>query len=191
MEAFLISTGIVGLAEIGDKTQLLAFLLAAKFRKPLPIVLAILVATIANHAFAAAVGAWITSMLGPDVLRWVLGVSFLAMAAWTLIPDKLDEDETKLAKYGVFLTTLIAFFMAEMGDKTQVATVALAARYHDIVSVVLGTTFGMMLANVPAVYLGDKIANRVSLRLVHGIAALVFAALGVATLLGAGAALGF
>ncbi|MBH1982721.1 MAG: TMEM165/GDT1 family protein [Burkholderiales bacterium] len=191
MEAFLISTGIVGLAEIGDKTQLLAFLLAAKFRKPLPIVLAIFVATVANHAFAAAVGAWITSMLGPDVLRWVLGVSFLAMAAWTLIPDKLDEDETKLAKYGVFLTTLIAFFMAEMGDKTQVATVALAARYHDIVSVVLGTTFGMMLANVPAVYLGDKIANRVSLRLVHGIAALVFAALGVATLLGAGAALGF
>ena len=191
MEAFLISTGIVGLAEIGDKTQLLAFLLAAKFRRPLPIVLAILVATIANHAFAAAVGAWITSMLGPDVLRWVLGVSFLAMAAWTLIPDKLDEDETKLARYGVFLTTLIAFFMAEMGDKTQVATVALAARYHDIVSVVLGTTFGMMLANVPAVYLGDKIANRVSLRLVHGIAALVFAVLGVATLLGAGAALGF
>ena len=191
MEAFLISTGIVGLAEIGDKTQLLAFLLAAKFRKPLPIVLAIFVATVANHAFAAAVGAWITSMLGPDVLRWVLGVSFLAMAAWTLIPDKLDEDETKLAKYGVFLTTLIAFFMAEMGDKTQVATVALAARYHDIVSVVLGTTFGMMLANVPAVYLGDKIANRVSLRLVHGIAALVFAALGVATLLGACAALGF
>ncbi len=191
MEAFLISTGIVGLAEIGDKTQLLAFLLAAKFRKPLPIVLAIFVATIANHAFAAAVGAWITSMLGPDVLRWVLGVSFLAMAAWTLIPDKLDEDETKLARYGVFLTTLIAFFMAEMGDKTQVATVALAARYHDIVSVVLGTTFGMMLANVPAVYLGDRIANRVPLRLVHGIAALIFAVLGVATLLGAGAALGF
>ena len=191
MEAFLISTGIVGLAEIGDKTQLLAFLLAAKFRKPLPIVLAIFVATVANHAFAAAVGAWITSMLGPDVLRWVLGVSFLAMAAWTLIPDKLDEEDTKLAKYGVFLTTLIAFFMAEMGDKTQVATVALAARYNDIVSVVLGTTFGMMLANVPAVYLGDKIANRVSLRLVHGIAALVFAVLGVATLLGAGAALGF
>ncbi len=191
MEAFLISTGIVGLAEIGDKTQLLAFLLAAKFRRPLPIVLAILVATIANHAFAAAVGAWITSMLGPDVLRWVLGVSFLAMAAWTLIPDKLDEEDTKLARYGVFLTTLIAFFMAEMGDKTQVATVALAARYHDIASVVLGTTFGMMLANVPAVYLGDKIANRVSLRLVHGIAALVFAVLGVATLLGAGSALGF
>lgn len=191
MEAFLISTGIVGLAEIGDKTQLLAFLLAAKFRKPLPIVLAILVATIVNHAFAAAVGAWITSMLGPNVLRWVLGVSFLVMAAWTLIPDKIDEDDTKLAKYGVFLTTLIAFFMAEMGDKTQVATVALAARYHDVYSVVLGTTVGMMLANVPAVYLGDRIANKVSLPLVHGIAAIVFAVLGVATLLGAGKLLGF
>ncbi len=191
MEAFLISTGIVGLAEIGDKTQLLAFVLAAKFRRPLPIVLAIFVATIVNHAFAAAIGAWVTSLLGPDVLRWVLGVSFLAMAAWTLIPDKLDEEDTKLARYGVFLTTLLAFFMAEMGDKTQVATVALAARYHDVYSVVLGTTLGMMLANVPAVYLGDRIAGRVSLRLVHGIAALVFAVLGAATLLGAGAVLGF
>ena len=191
MEAFLISTGIVALAEIGDKTQLLAFVLAAKFRRPLPIVLAIFVATIVNHAFAAAIGAWVTSLLGPDVLRWVLGVSFLAMAAWTLIPDKLDEEDTKLARYGVFLTTLLAFFMAEMGDKTQVATVALAARYHDVYAVVLGTTLGMMLANVPAVYLGDRIAGRVSLRLVHGIAALVFAGLGAATLLGAGAALGF
>lgn len=191
MEAFLISTGIVGLAEIGDKTQLLAFVLAAKFRRPLPIVLAIFVATIVNHAFAAAIGAWVTSLLGPDVLRWVLGVSFLAMAAWTLIPDKLDEEDTKLARYGVFLTTLLAFFMAEMGDKTQVATVALAARYHDVYAVVSGTTLGMMLANVPAVYLGDRIAGRVSLRLVHGIAALVFAGLGAATLLGAGAALGF
>ena len=191
MEAFLISTGIVGLAEIGDKTQLLAFVLAAKFRRPLPIVLAIFVATIVNHACAAAIGAWVTSVLGPGLLRWVLGVSFLAMAAWTLIPDKLDEEDTKLAGYGVFLTTLLAFFMAEMGDKTQVATVALAARYHDVYAVVLGTTLGMMLANVPAVYLGDKIAGRVSLRLVHGIAALVFAVLGAATLLGAGAALGF
>lgn len=191
MEAFLISTGIVGLAEIGDKTQLLAFVLAAKFRRPLPIVLAIFVATIVNHAFAAAIGAWVTSLLGPDVLRWVLGVSFLAMAAWTLIPDKLDEEDTKLARYGVFLTTLLAFFMAEMGDKTQVATVALAARYHDVYAVVSGTTLGMVLANVPAVYLGDRIAGRVSLRLVHGIAALVFAGLGAATLLGAGAALGF
>ncbi len=191
MEAFLISTGIVGLAEIGDKTQLLAFVLAAKFRRPVPIVLAIFIATIVNHAFAAAIGSWITGMLGPDLLRWVLGVSFLVMAAWTLIPDKLDEDDAKLAKYGVFLTTLLAFFMAEMGDKTQVATVALAARYDSMLAVVLGTTFGMMLANVPAVYLGDRIAGRIPLRLVHGIAALVFAVLGVATLLGAGAALGF
>ena len=191
MEAFLISTGIVGLAEIGDKTQLLAFVLAAKFRRPVPIVLAIFIATIVNHAFAAAIGSWITGMLGPDLLRWVLGVSFLVMAAWTLIPDKLDEDDAKLAKYGVFLTTLLAFFMAEMGDKTQVATVALAARYDSMLAVVLGTTFGMMLANVPAVYLGDRIAGRIPLRLVHGIAALVCAVLGVATLLGAGAALGF
>lgn len=191
MEAFLISTGIVGLAEIGDKTQLLAFVLAAKFRRPVPIVLAIFIATIVNHAFAAAIGSWITGMLGPDLLRWVLGVSFLVMAAWTLIPDKLDEDDAKLAKYGVFLTTLLAFFMAEMGDKTQVATVALAARYDSMLAVVLGTTCGMMLANVPAVYLGDRIAGRIPLRLVHGIAALVFAVLGVATLLGAGRALGF
>ncbi|HEX5343324.1 MAG TPA: TMEM165/GDT1 family protein [Duganella sp.] len=190
MEAFLVSTGIVALAEIGDKTQLLAFVLAARFRRPLPIVAGIFVATIANHAFAAAIGAWITSLMGPEVLRWVLGVSFLAMAAWTLVPDKLDDDETELARYGVFLTTLIAFFLAEMGDKTQVATVALAARYHGIVAVVAGTTLGMMLANVPAVYFGDKIANKVSLKLVHGIAALIFAALGVATLLGAGASLG-
>ena len=190
MEAFFVSTGIVALAEIGDKTQLLAFCLAAKFRRPLPIVAAIFVATIANHAFAAAVGAWITSLMGPDILRWVLGLSFLAMAAWTLVPDKIDEDDMPLAKYGVFLTTLIAFFIAEMGDKTQVATVALAARYDSLVAVVCGTTFGMMLANVPAVYLGDRIANRVSLKLVHGIAALVFAVLGVATLLGAGSSLG-
>ncbi|WP_373990075.1 TMEM165/GDT1 family protein [Duganella sp. BuS-21] len=190
MEAFLVSTGIVALAEIGDKTQLLAFVLAARFRRPLPIVAGIFVATIANHAFAAAIGAWITSLMGPELLRWVLGGSFLAMAAWTLVPDKLDEEDTPLARYGVFLTTLIAFFIAEMGDKTQVATVALAARYHGIVAVVAGTTLGMMLANVPAVYFGDRIANRVSLKLVHGIAALIFAALGVATLSGAGASLG-
>ncbi|QJD90891.1 TMEM165/GDT1 family protein [Duganella dendranthematis] len=190
MEAFFVSTGIVALAEIGDKTQLLAFVLAARFRRPLPIVAAILVATIANHAFAAAIGTWITSMLGPELLRWVLGASFLAMAAWTLVPDKLDEEDAKLAKYGVFLTTLIAFFLAEMGDKTQVATVALAARYHSMVAVVCGTTLGMMLANVPAVYFGDRIANKISLKLVHGIAAVIFAVLGVATLLGAGASLG-
>lgn len=190
MEAFLVSTGIVALAEIGDKTQLLAFLLAAKFRKPLPSVLAILVATIANPTFAAAIGTWVTSMLSPEILRWALGISFLAMAAWTLIPDKFEEGDAKLAKYGVFLTTLIAFFLAEMGDKTQIATVALAAQYSTFFAVVAGTTFGMMLANVPAVYLGDRIAGRLPIRLVHGIAAIVFAILGVATLLGAGTRFG-
>jgi putative Ca2+/H+ antiporter (TMEM165/GDT1 family) len=190
MESFLISSGIVALAEIGDKTQLLAFLLAAKFRKPLPIVLGILVATIANHAGAAAIGSWITALAGPDILRWVLGVSFLAMAAWIMVPDEIDEEEAKLAKYGVFLTTLIAFFMAEMGDKTQVATVALAARFDNFYGVVAGTTFGMMLANVPAVYFGDKIAHKVPLKLVHGVAAIIFAILGAATLMGAGASIG-
>jgi putative Ca2+/H+ antiporter (TMEM165/GDT1 family) len=191
MEAFLISTGIVALAEIGDKTQLLAFLLAAKFRRPVPIVLGILVATVANHGLAAAVGAWISSLLGPEAMRWVLGVSFLAMAAWTLVPDKLDDGDAKVGGYGVFVATLIAFFIAEMGDKTQLATVALAARFDAMWAVVAGTTFGMMLANVPAVYFGERIANKVPLKLVHGIAAAIFATLGIATLLGAGARLGF
>ena len=190
MEAFLVSTSIVALAEIGDKTQLLAFILAAKFRKPLPIVLGILLATIANHAFAGAVGAWLTLLMGPTTLRWVLGVSFIAMAIWTLIPDKFDEDDAKLAHMGVFGTTLVAFFLAEMGDKTQVATVALAAQYQSLLSVVAGTTLGMMLANVPAVLLGDRIAHRMPTRLVHAVAAAIFAVLGVATLLGAGESLG-
>jgi len=191
MEAFLISTGIVALAEIGDKTQLLAFILAAKFRKPVPIILGILAATLVNHGFAGALGAWITSLLSPETLRWVLGVSFLAMAAWTLIPDKFEEEDAQLAKSGVFVATLIAFFLAEMGDKTQVATVALAAQYNSLIAVVAGTTLGMMLANVPAVLLGDRIANRMPVRLVHGIAAAIFAVLGVATLMGAGRSLGF
>lgn len=191
MESFFVSTGIVALAEIGDKTQLLSFLLAAKFRKPLPIVAAILVATLFNHAFAAAVGAWITTLLGPEVLRWILGISFLLMAGWTLIPDKLDENDTKLAKYGVFLTTLIAFFLAEMGDKTQVATIALAAKFHAFWPVLAGTTFGMMLANVPAVYCGNKLAGRMPVTLVHRIAAVIFAILGIATLLGMGESMGF
>ena len=191
MEAFLISTGIVALAEIGDKTQLLAFILAAKFRKPVPIVLGILVATLANHGFAGAVGSWITTLMGPETLRWVLGVSFIAMAGWTLIPDKFDEEDAKLARFGVFTTTLIAFFLAEMGDKTQVATVALAAQYQSLVAVVAGTTLGMMVANVPAVIMGDKIADKMPVKLVHRIAAVIFAVLGVATLLGAGKAFGF
>jgi Ca2+/H+ antiporter, TMEM165/GDT1 family len=186
MDAFLVSTGIVALAEVGDKTQLLAFILAAKFRKPVPIVLGILVATIANHAFAGALGSWITSVVSPEVMRWVLGLSFLGMAAWTLIPDKFDEDEAKLARYGVFGTTLIAFFLAEMGDKTQIATVALAAQYNSVVAVVAGTTLGMMIANVPAVLLGDRIAHKMPTRFVHGIAAVIFAVLGIATLAGMG-----
>jgi putative Ca2+/H+ antiporter (TMEM165/GDT1 family) len=190
MDAFLVSTGIVALAEIGDKTQLLAFLLAAKFRRPLPIILAILVATVVNHAFAAAAGAWVASAMGPNVMRWVLGVSFLVMAAWIMVPDKIDEDEASLAKYGVFLTTLVAFFLAEMGDKTQIATVALAARYDSTIAVVAGTTFGMMLANVPAVLFGERISRNMPLKLVHGIAALMFALLGIGTLLGAGARFG-
>lgn len=191
MEAFLVSTGIVALAEIGDKTQLLAFILAAKFRKPLPIVLGILIATLANHSFAGMIGSWITTQIGPETMRWVLGVSFIAMALWTLIPDKFDEKDAKLARFGVFGTTLIAFFLAEMGDKTQVATVALAAQYQSVLVVVAGTTFGMMIANVPAVLLGDRIAERLPVRTVHAIAAAIFAVLGVATLLGAGERFGF
>ena len=193
MEAFLISTGIVALAEIGDKTQLLAFLLAAKFKKPWPIVAGIFVATIANHAGAGALGAWITAAVGPQIMRWVLGVGFIAMAIWTLIPDKIDEDDANSARshYGVFGTTVVAFFLAEMGDKTQIATIALAAQYNAFYAVVAGTTLGMMIANVPAVFLGSKIANKVPVRLVHGIAALIFALLGVATLLGWGARFGF
>ena len=191
MDAFLVSTAIVALAEIGDKTQLLAFILAAKFRRPWPIVLGILVATLANHAFAAAVGTWLTTLRGPQTLRWVLGLSFIAMAVWTLIPDKLDEDDAKLPRFGVFGATLIAFFLAEMGDKTQVATVALAAQYQMLVAVVAGTTLGMMIANVPAVLLGDRIAARMPVKLVHGIAAAIFLGLGIATLAGAGESLGF
>ena len=172
---------------MGDKTQLLAIVLAAMFRRPWPIVAGIFVATLANHAVAGALGSWVAYLLGPDVLRWVIGLSFLAMATWMLIPDKIDEDTAAgKQRFGVFGTTVIAFFLAEMGDKTQIATVALAARYVDVVAVVLGTTLGMMLANVPAVFLGDKIAQRVSMRVVHGVAAAIFAVLGVLTLLNVG-----
>ena len=187
MEAFLVSTGVVALGEMGDKTQLLAIVLAATFRKPIPIIAGILVATLANHAAAGAVGGWVAQALGPDLLRWVIGVSFLVMAGWMLIPDKIDDDAASgKQRFGVFGTTVVAFFLAEMGDKTQIATVALAARYIDIVQVVLGTTFGMMLANVPAVYLGNKIAKKVSMPLVHGVAAIIFAILGVLTLYNVG-----
>ena len=182
IDAFLVSTGIVALAEMGDKTQLLALLLAARFRKPWPIVAGIFVATVANHALAGAAGAWVTTVLGPDVLRWVLGVSFIAMAAWMLIPDKADDLATNDApRFGVFGTTVAVFFLAEMGDKTQIATVMLAARYNPY-WVVVGSTLGMMLANAPAVWFGEKITRLLPMRVVHVVSALVFAVLGVVAL---------
>ncbi|MES2977807.1 MAG: TMEM165/GDT1 family protein [Pseudomonadota bacterium] len=184
MEAFLLSTGIVALAEMGDKTQLLALILAVRFRKPWPIVLGILVATLANHAMAGALGAWVNTLVSPQVLRWGLGISFLAMAVWMLIPDKFDEGEGAAAapRLGVFGTTVVVFFLAEMGDKTQIATVMLAARFDNYVGVVAGTTLGMMLANVPVVWLGERVTRMVPLRVVHIVSALVFAVLGVLAL---------
>jgi putative Ca2+/H+ antiporter (TMEM165/GDT1 family) len=186
VEAFLVSTGVVALAEIGDKTQLLALVLAAKFRRPLPIILGILVATLVNHALAGAVGAWIASVVGPVAMRWILGLSFIAMAAWTMVPDKYDEAQERPPRFGVFGTTLVAFFLVEMGDKTQIATVALAAKYASLAGVVAGTTLGMMIANVPAVLLGEVAARRLPMRLVHGIAAGIFLVLGLSVLAGAG-----
>jgi putative Ca2+/H+ antiporter (TMEM165/GDT1 family) len=184
MEALLISTGVVALAEIGDKTQLLAFILAARFKRPLPIILGILCATIVNHGLAGALGTWITSVISPDVMRWILGVSFIAMAIWTLIPDKIEEEETQVAhRFGVFGATLITFFLAEMGDKTQLATVALAAHYSAPIMVVIGTTMGMLIADVPAVFVGNKFAEKIPMKLVHSIAAGIFAVMGVLTLL--------
>ncbi|TXJ07821.1 MAG: TMEM165/GDT1 family protein [Acinetobacter sp.] len=183
MDAFLISTGLVALAEMGDKTQLLALLLAAKFRKPIPIILAILIATLVNHALAAAVGQWLTALVPVQVMHWILALSFIAMGAWMLIPDKLDDESgsvNRWQKYGVFATTFILFFLAEMGDKTQIATVALSARFDDFIFVVMGTTAGMMLANAPAVIIGDKMANRLPIALIHKIAAAIFFILGVA-----------
>lgn len=192
MESLLVSTGVVALAEIGDKTQLLAFILAARFKKPIPIILGILVATLINHGLAGALGAWITSTVTPEILRWVLGLSFIGMAIWTMIPDKIEEEETKVAqKFGVFGATLITFFLAEMGDKTQIATVAMAAHYAAPLLVVIGTTLGMLIADVPAVLIGDKLANKIPMKLVHSIAAAIFAILGIATLLGAGSGFGF
>jgi Ca2+/H+ antiporter, TMEM165/GDT1 family len=186
LEAFFVSTGIVALAEIGDKTQLLAFVLSAKFRKPMPIIAGIFVATILNHAGAGALGAWLQALLAPEVLRWIVGIGFLAMAAWILVPDKVDDGGSTATRFGVFGTTVVAFFLAEMGDKTQIATIALAAKYSSFYLVVLGTTFGMMLANVPAVLLGDMVGKNASkklpLKLIHGVVAIIFAILGIATL---------
>jgi putative Ca2+/H+ antiporter (TMEM165/GDT1 family) len=183
LTALLVSIGVVALAEIADKTQLLALVLAARFRRPWPIILGILVATLANHFLAGAVGTFIARQLGDDVLRWALGVSFIAMAVWTLIPDRIDAPQAHDARLGVFGTTLVAFFLVEMGDKTQIATVALAAKYEALAAVVLGTTIGMMIANVPAVVLGNVAADRMPVRLVHGIAAVIFLLLGIAALL--------
>jgi len=187
LEAFWVSTGVVALGEMGDKTQLLAILLTARFRKPLPIIAGILVATLANHALAGAVGSAVAKALGPDVLRWVIGVSFIAMAVWILVPDRADDEAAgSNTKLGVFAATTVAFFLAEMGDKTQIATVALAARYNDFLAVVGGSTLGMMLANVPAVFLGERIARAVPMRWVHGLSAVLFAVLGVLTLFNVG-----
>ncbi|UZD54274.1 TMEM165/GDT1 family protein [Caldimonas aquatica] len=187
MESLIVSTGVVALAEIGDKTQLLSLLLAARFRRPAPIILGIFAATLLNHAGAGALGAWITSWLGPQWLRWVLGVSFLVMAVWMLVPDKLEAAEgAERPRFGVFGTTFLAFFLAEMGDKTQIATVALAAQFAAFIPVVAGTTLGMMIANVPAVLLGDRMSHQLPVRFIHALAALVMALLGVATLLGWG-----
>ncbi len=187
MEAFLLSTGIVALAEMGDKTQLLALVLAARFKKPWPIVMGIFVATLANHGLAGGLGVWVSTQLSAQTLRWILGGSFIAMALWMLIPDKLDEDTDQgYSRLGVFGTTALLFFMAEMGDKTQIATVMLAARFDAYFAVVAGTTLGMMLANAPVVWLGERVTRLVPLRVVHIVSALFFLALGLFALFGWG-----
>jgi len=184
IEAWLVSIGIVALAEIGDKTQLLTLVLAARYKKPWPIVAGIFVATLVNHGIAGALGAWLTRTIGPDAMRWVLGVSFIAMAAWMLVPDKLDDEEASPRRTGgVFVSTTVLFFLVEIGDKTQIATVALAARFDSLVAVVMGTTIGMILANAPVAFFGEALARRLPVRAVHVVAAVVFAALGVGVLL--------
>ena len=183
MEAFFVSTGVVALAEIGDKTQLLAFILAARFKKPLPIIAGILVATLINHGLAGALGAWITSVVSPTTMRWVLGGTFIGMAIWTLIPDKIEDEETQVApRLGVFGATLVTFFLAEMGDKTQIATVALAAHYGAPLQVIAGTTLGMLVADVPAVFVGNQFSAKIPMKLVRSIAASIFAVMGLSTI---------
>lgn len=186
MDSFLISTGVVTIAEMGDKTQLLSLILAARFRKPWPIIVGILLATTLNHFAAAWVGQAVAHLISPTVLRWAVGLGFIAIAGWALIPDKLDEDEAQVKPYGALIATTVAFFLAEIGDKTQIATVALAVKYSPLWAVVAGTTLGMMLANVPAVLIGEKAATRLPMRLVHGISAAIFAVLGVMTLFNVG-----
>ena len=184
MEAFLVSIGLGALAEFGDRTQLLVLVLAVKFRRPIPIILGILVATLVNHALAGATGVWITSLINPAVMRWVLGISIYAMGVWILIPKKINQEENPPPRFGAFLTTSVAFFLLEIGDKAQIATIALAANYNDMVAVVAGTTAGIMLANVPVVLFGDVMAKKLPMALAQGIAALIFFLLGTFVLLG-------
>ena len=181
METLLMSTSIVAIAEMGDKTQLLSFVLAAKFNNKLSIILGILLATLANHFAAGYVGAWLASLVSPQTLRWIVALSFFAFGAWALVPDKLEENQ-KLRGAGVFITTLIAFFLVEMGDKTQLATIALAARYDSLAYVVLGTTTGMMIANVPAVILGNTLSHRINMKVMRWVAAGLFVVLGILAL---------
>lgn len=181
MEALFVSTCIVTLAEMGDKTQLLSFVLAAKFKQKTPIILGILVATLANHFLAGYVGTWLAGLISPTAMKWIIAVSFFVFGFWALVPDKLDENK-KLRGAGVFLTTLVAFFLVEMGDKTQLATIALAARYDSLVTVVMGTTLGMMIANVPAVWMGEVLAHRVNMKIMRWIAASLFFLLGILAL---------
>ena len=180
MQSFLISTSVVGLAEIGDKTQLLSLVLAARYRKPIPIILGVFAATLINHGASGALGAWLASVLSPGILNWAVVASFAVMAVWILVPDKLDDADAVLTKnsMGVFGTTALTFFLAEMGDKTQIVTIALAARFHEFFGVVAGTTLGMMLANVPVIYLGHRFADRLPTKAVHILAAIIFVVLG-------------
>jgi putative Ca2+/H+ antiporter (TMEM165/GDT1 family) len=180
LEAFLVSAGVVALGEIGDKTQLLALVLAARFQKPRPIIAGILTATLFNHALAGLLGNMVRSALPPDALRWIVAISFFAVALWALKPDTLVGDEpTPMSRWGVFGVTTIAFFLAEIGDKTQVATMVLAAQFDSLVAVVLGTTVGMLLADVPVVLIGKSASARIPFKAVRLVAATLFAALGV------------
>jgi putative Ca2+/H+ antiporter (TMEM165/GDT1 family) len=181
MEALFLSTSVVALAEMGDKTQLLSFVLAAKLNHRMAIIIGIFFATLANHFFAGSVGAWLASLISPQTLKWVVAISFFAFGIWALRPDKLDDNQS-LRGTSVFVTTLIAFFIVEMGDKTQLATIALAARYDSLTSVVMGTTLGMMIANVPAVWVGEKLTHRINMKVMHWIAAALFIVLGILAL---------
>jgi Ca2+/H+ antiporter, TMEM165/GDT1 family len=184
MEIFFISTASIAVGELGDKTQLLALILATRLRKPIPIIAGIFVATLVNHLLACLVGEWVSTLLTPNILRWVLGISFLAVAAWALIPDKLDEDVKTRGHYGVFALTVATFFLAEMGDKTQIIALALAAKYDALVAVVAGTTLGMLLVNIPTVLFAERAIKWIPVKIVRVVAAVIYAILGILTLIG-------